>query len=303
MWEIVVAGLKSSLPKAVDGTLRIVGAKLLGKALEWPEAWIDSHVQSKRDVTRARTLFSDGMATKALEVASMNDALVAAVVDDLIDTQITRTKNKGNIFRRTLEHIADTPEAEINRVAVPPDDWMSAFGRISEDISSDQMVETFARILAGEIRGPGSFSISTLRLISGMNQHVAAEFSEICKELIDDHIFKSRKYALGNDWLRIVMLRNEGLFSAIDSSVHQPADSSSWSYGVDSCFINIECTPGMKSEIRVFNLTAAGIEIAKLLPNPEYESSLRTMVLENDNKNGWKSVTLIKDGLLIEKLM
>ncbi len=303
MWEIVLASLKANLTKATEATFRLIGAKLLGKMLEVPEAWLDGRVQGMKDKTRARTIFSDGLARRAAEIAAKDDTVIGALVEDMLEAQITRTQNKGRIFQRTLAHISESENDDADQAAVPQEDWMAAFGRLSEDISSDQMVETFARILAGEVKAPGTFSISTLRLVSGMNQHVASEFAAICKELIEDHIFKAQKYRQGDPWLRMIMLRNEGLFSAVDSSVYQPPEGDSWRVGVNPCFIQIGVTPGMKSEIPIFNLTATGCEIAKLLPTPDYESNLRTLVAENKNKSGWTGVTLFKNGIPVEKLM
>lgn len=302
MWEVLVTSLKATVPKAADATLRMVGIKLLGKLLEIPEVWADGYIQGKKDEIRAKSIFSDGLTTKALEAATENNALLQSVADDLLETHWTRAKNKGQIFRKAVARIAASEDANFENAAVPNDDWMAAFGRLAEDISGDAMRETFARILAGEVENPGSFSISTLRIISGMNQHVAAEFAEICNELIGDCIFRRKKYSRGSDWLRMTMLRNEGLFSPVESSIHQPRGTNSWSVQTPKCWIEIECTPDCASEIPIFNLTAAGLEIAMLLPEPDFEQNLRILVAENEKKIGWKSVILARHDGPIEKI-
>ena len=302
MWEVLVTSLKVSFPKAADATLRMVGVKLLGKLLEIPEVWADSYIQGKKDEVRAKSIFSDGITAKALEAATDDNTLLKSLADDLLESHWSRAKNKGQIFRKAVARIAASEDANFESAAVPNDDWMAAFGRLAEDISGEAMRETFARILAGEFQSPGSFSISTLRIISGMNQHVAAEFSEICNELISDCIFRQKKYSRGSDWLRMTMLRNEGLFSPVESAIHQPRGTNSWSVQTPKCWIEIECTPDCASEIPIFNLTAAGLEIAMLLPEPDFERNLKILVAENEKKIGWKSVVLARQDGSTEKL-
>ena len=56
------------------------------------------------------------------------------------------------------------------------DDWIESFRREAADRSQGEMRETFARILAGEIREPGTFSIKTLRTVGALSQSTANLF-------------------------------------------------------------------------------------------------------------------------------
>ena len=56
------------------------------------------------------------------------------------------------------------------------DDWIESFGREAVQRSRSEMRETFARILAGEIRQPGTFSIRALRTVSGLSKSTATLF-------------------------------------------------------------------------------------------------------------------------------
>ena len=63
--------------------------------------------------------------------------------------------------------------AEANS-AVPPhdaeaeldEDWLNVTERFAEDASTEQMQNIWGRVLAGEIRKPGIYSISTLNFLS-----------------------------------------------------------------------------------------------------------------------------------------
>lgn len=59
-------------------------------------------------------------------------------------------------------------------------DWTAQFFDEVQDVSSEDMQELWAKILAGEVERPGSTSIRTLRVLKDMNQRVARIFSRFC---------------------------------------------------------------------------------------------------------------------------
>ena len=103
------------------------------------------------------------------------------------------------------------------------DDWIESFRREAADRSQGEMRETFARILAGEIREPGTFSIKTLRTVGALSQSTAALFRravslrvsmEIAVSSIGSgfrvHVQDARIPSLGGD-LGQNHLQNQGL--------------------------------------------------------------------------------------------
>ena len=56
------------------------------------------------------------------------------------------------------------------------DDWIESFRREAADRSQGEMRETFVRILAGEIREPGTFSIRAVRTVGDLSQSTATLF-------------------------------------------------------------------------------------------------------------------------------
>jgi hypothetical protein len=60
------------------------------------------------------------------------------------------------------------------------EDWLNAFETLARDASSEQLQRHFAKILAGEIRRPGAFSIKTLRVMSQLDANTAYAFSQAC---------------------------------------------------------------------------------------------------------------------------
>ena len=87
---------------------------------------------------------------------------------------IRRQKNVESILAQTAEALPETVSEE-----PVDDDWLNRFYRYCEDVSSEQVQELWARILAGEIRQPGSYSmraLETLRVLSATDAGMFATF-------------------------------------------------------------------------------------------------------------------------------
>jgi hypothetical protein len=82
-------------------------------------------------------------------------------------------KRQNNVERITS--IAATEllsETEVPNES-PDEDWICRFFNSAQDVSSEQMQELWGRILSGEIKRPGSFSLKTLDFVRNMTKHDA----------------------------------------------------------------------------------------------------------------------------------
>lgn len=82
-------------------------------------------------------------------------------------------KRQDNVERITSIAAAELlNETEIPNES-PDEDWISRFFNSAQDVSSEQMQELWGRILSGEIKRPGSFSLKTLDFVRNMTRHDA----------------------------------------------------------------------------------------------------------------------------------
>ena len=87
-----------------------------------------------------------------------------------------RQANIGSIVRQAALELGDK-EVQDHEV---DHDWTARFFDDVQDVSSEDMQQLWAKILAGEVERPGSTSFRTLRVLKDMNQHVARIFSWFC---------------------------------------------------------------------------------------------------------------------------
>jgi Protein of unknown function (DUF2806) len=162
-----------NLPQLLAGRLGKALSGLFGNALDIPTAYIKRVSQGIDDKTKAKSLVSHEIAKAVADKASRDPELVERALASMLPGYLKRHENKEAIARKAIELLA-VPEPLAPEEPPPPgeepvqvdDDWLNVFERYAEDASSERLRDTWARVLAGEIRKPKSFSLITLRFIS-----------------------------------------------------------------------------------------------------------------------------------------
>ncbi len=87
-----------------------------------------------------------------------------------------RYRNIGSVVGRAAEQLGnkEVPDQE------PDHDWTARFFNDVQDVSSDEMQQLWAMILAGEIEKPGSTSIKTLSILKNLDKETARFFQTAC---------------------------------------------------------------------------------------------------------------------------
>ena len=79
------------------------------------------------------------------------------------------------------------------------DDWLNALEVEARQKSTEEMQALFGKILAGEIRRPGSYSIRAVKILGSIDQKVATHFVRLCSLCISTHPEDVRVCSLGNN--------------------------------------------------------------------------------------------------------
>lgn len=94
---------------------------------------------------------------------------------------LRQQQNLEVIVKRAMQYCSDS-----NGVDKPDHDWFSSFTELAEKVSNKTMQDLWAKILAGEISKPGSFSrktLSTFRSLSINDAKLLAKASSLaCKD-------------------------------------------------------------------------------------------------------------------------
>jgi len=173
------AKIKSRAASAID---RLWGSKAAKKA-----APIEAETAEIKAVSEARVKFINAVADLGLERLKSDPDFAARAMENVIPTLIRRQENKDVVVEKALDDLRQTPPDE--RQATGPDKlddaFINRFERYAEDATSDELRERWGRVLASEIRKPGTFSGKVLRLVDELDASTAALFERLCQFRLD----------------------------------------------------------------------------------------------------------------------
>ena len=150
-------------------------------------------------------------------------------------------------------------------------DWLNHFASYAERASSEGVRHLWARVLAGEIRRTGSFSLSSLRLLSELDQRMATTFQGVVQHRYNNEFIVKPKIEemQGARLDSLAFLEEVGLLQPIDAIGGVVRKINPGSNGVavmrerDLLLVmELEATV----QLPIIPLTRSGREIAGILP-------------------------------------
>lgn len=96
-------------------------------------------------------------------------------------SQLRKQKNIESIMQKTLGYCANFEIGQRTDY-----DWLSRYIALSEEISNPTMQDLWAKILAGELTSPGSFSFKALKIFKDMSIYDAKLLAKACSLAIKD---------------------------------------------------------------------------------------------------------------------
>lgn len=165
---------KPPLPSIREALSEWLGVRLPGlppmpQTLKNLDKAVSAVVLSVGQNLTARVDANTGKVTAVAEVSQR------AITQNTEDSR--KVENRTEIGRLALEEIATNPGPS-DALSEIEDDWLNTFSRSAEDKTSDDLRRLYSRILAGEIRQPGSFSLRTLQFISAISRKEADSISK-----------------------------------------------------------------------------------------------------------------------------
>ena len=126
--------------------------------------------------------------TSTKEFEKLKAGKMQEVADDLLETgKMTYTEyyKAGNflsIAQKADEEYSKMPHEDPS--AAYNFDWFMRFYESVGNVSDEEMQRVWAKILAGEVNRPGSFSLETLDVVRNLSKQDAELFTKICKHCI-----------------------------------------------------------------------------------------------------------------------
>jgi len=156
-------------------------------------------------------------ATEAMHFYDARQLMSAASAVAAVDV----IRREINVTRAVLH----AEEALENDTQVPPaakvdDDWLFRWRDCASEISTDELQNLWGRILAGEVRAPGTYSLRTLDFLRNLSQAEAGAIARLSRFVIAGAVFKEAPELLSAEkfgFKDLLQLQQLGVISGVDA--------------------------------------------------------------------------------------
>lgn len=262
--------LSGGLPQALAGPAGAAISRLVGGLVDIPAAWLEQKAQAIRSETTARSTIMESLAKGSAERGLQDTGLLDRGLDYMLGKAYREQKNREEIAIKTIEHL--NGEVPPNLLSGPAEDWMDIFSDYAAKASSESMRDLFGRVLAGEIRKPGQFSLRTLHFLSLLDAPSAALIEKIAPYTWENSVIVS---ALGErmSYDDLLILEQIGFLTMGAGMLTQWIDldpsTNAASFLHGEIGISVQLPVGKeKVEYDAYPLTKAGIELLDVLNIP-----------------------------------
>lgn len=272
--SVETALTESGLKGSVRSRFAVALDRLAGNLVDIPSVWLEAY---KRRI-EARAAVEEALIFREGEAAEEKMASISEVGDRVLDRFLAkeerRQTNQQAIAREALEELKalpPPPEAEQDNVELN-DDWLNMFSAHAENASSERLRKTWGRVLAGEIRKPGSFSLSTLRFISEVDQQIATVFEKHARTRLPQGVIPKPLHMRDNLLLELTFLEEVGLLQEVHGFLGLDCEKSPDGYyyihftdirSLEALFLRVKANT---LRLEAIPITRIGREIAQVLP-------------------------------------
>lgn len=210
---------------------------------------------------------------------------------------VKRAINLRKIAVIAEEEAGETPDEEVSDEPVDPD-WFARWREAAQDVSNEEMQQLWARLLSGEVKKPGSFSLQTVSLLRNLSSKQAGWIAALAPFIIVAWIFKNCDDLLAEAGLTfdaLLELESLGVLTGLDAigGISQqinfepdPRDTNMslalFAAHGEGVLIRHE-TPPPNLEIPIYRILAVGrelISLGKFAPNRDYLQKLGKFFVE-----------------------
>jgi hypothetical protein len=104
---------------------------------------------------------------------------VASAVDGLVADYIEKHQRRSRVLELAAKEITQAP-ASVDAESYLDDDWMAFFKGKVDQLGTEEAKLLFGKVLAGEVKQPGSFSKRSLGILAEMGPGVGRLFDTLC---------------------------------------------------------------------------------------------------------------------------
>lgn len=198
----------------------------------------------------------------AIEIEKLNREDIVAKYNEIRNKH--KFENTASIIQKAEQQFNEGEQASSEPV---DKDWLNRFLDYAEGVSEEEMQNIWAKILAGEVKQPKSFSLRTLNVLRNMTKEDAELFVEVSKYVFGGQNILNEKSIIQLE--SILKLNDNGLvlLESLSYIVKLPSQGkiSLKLTGDKQLYIDSNESVDKKVYISIYALSKAGEELYKIV--------------------------------------
>jgi hypothetical protein len=274
--------------KGVGGLLRPWQTRREGRAaIDMKREEMIVLAQTEQDIARIRQgevrVVSDQGVSRLIPV-SPHDApgsqpfLLAGAAERTVVADAAR--KEVNVARAVLyaeEALADDPsDPSGSRVS---EDWLFRWRERAGEVSADELSELWGRVLAGEVKAPGRFSLRSLEVLRNLSRDEAELISKLARFIIHGCVYRGGDELLSSEGVTfddLLELQQIGILSGVEAleigMIFTSSIKEQFLYALgchDQALVCRGANPELELKFECYKLTSVGKQIMRLVGKAE----------------------------------
>ena len=254
-------------------------AILSGQKLLLPDGTLVNQQSERNAVLLSKQNFPPAQLPYIAEVAERNASA------ESIRREISISKAVLHAEEELAQDPQEPPETQ------PSDDWLLRWRECAAGVSSDDLQSLWGRVLAGEVKSPGHYSLRTLEFLRNLSRDEAKAIEKVSPFVVNDVIYRDAKTLLeseGVSFSLLLVLQEIGIVSGVEALGLEISWSSQWpnrfqqvliSYG--SILLVTHADPAKTLKVQIYQITGLGrqlLRLGKFKANDAYLLELGTAI-------------------------
>ena len=178
--ELTPTGLKASAKS------RFIAAadRLLGNIVELGNVRLETGISRRRAVIEGERALIAAAADHGVKRMGRDPQFVERALANHLQGVLGKQQNKDAVVHAAIEDLRSEVPIDIDAEAGPEqvdEAFMARFESYAESATAEDVRERWGKVLAAEIRTPGTFSAKVLRLVDEIDSETAATFQTFCE--------------------------------------------------------------------------------------------------------------------------
>jgi hypothetical protein len=158
--------------------------RLLGNAADWVNVRLEGDTVIRRATTDAKKLLIEAASKHGIKRLSADPEFAERALASHLGAAYRRQANKDAVVKEAAEDLQVEPPTKEQANSNPEqieEVFLDRFEHYAEFASTDELRTRWGRVLAAEVRKPGTFSAKVLRIIDEIDGTTAREFESLCE--------------------------------------------------------------------------------------------------------------------------